>query len=456
VAGDNDNLVFDNTGSSTIVSLSNDVNGLSLTGITFTGSGTGSFSLAGDDINISGGITDSISQSVSLANNIDFTQNQTLGVATGATLQFSGAVSGSANLAVSGGGQVSFDNPGIGSPVLGGYSGALSSADSQIELGTYDTFTSSGSVAVSGTGTLSLFDENGRDGNVTFDLPVSLGGVGSDGTNALNLTGGQGLGVTLSGPVSLTSNVSVVDLLDTEITLNLTGHVTYNGYSISSGSPNVATVTVPQGDDQSSENPTIGSNVVYDVDGTLGNTTVASNATLEGDGSVGALDVENGGTAAPGHSPGCLNSGNLTLNGVYQIQLGGTTACSGYDQLNVTGTVNVTGATPDVVLYDGFAPKVGDSFTIINNDGSDPVIGTFSGLPGGTAFASQGVDYRISYKGGTGNDVVLTVVSSLSAPNTGFTLITAHPWTSLILSTVAASTLLFTARRLQPAINKKR
>ena len=119
-------------------------------------------------------------------------------------------------------------------------------------------------------------------------------------------------------------------------------------------------------------------NNVITIDGTRGNTIVHPGGILAGTGTVGALAVEGGGIVGPGHSPGCLNSGNLTLNGIYQAQLGGTTACSGYDQLVVTGSVNVAGSTITPTLYNGFVPAAGQSYTIINNDGADAVVGTFT------------------------------------------------------------------------------
>src|SRR5262249_47014075 len=56
-------------------------------------------------------------------------------------------------------------------------------------------------------------------------------------------------------------------------------------------------------------------------------------------------------------------------------------------------------------------PANGTQFILINNDGVDPVSGTFAGLPeGGTVFVG-GAPFTISYVGGDGNDVVLTSVT---------------------------------------------
>ena len=73
---------------------------------------------------------------------------------------------------------------------------------------------------------------------------------------------------------------------------------------------------------------------------------------------------------------------------------------------------NLTGV--DLVISGSHIPQPGETFTIVLNDGADAVTGTFTGLPqGGTITAFLGSDYpaTISYIGGTGNDVVITVGS---------------------------------------------
>jgi fibronectin-binding autotransporter adhesin len=81
--------------------------------------------------------------------------------------------------------------------------------------------------------------------------------------------------------------------------------------------------------------------------------------------------------------------------------------------LQVNGMVALGNATLEVfpLLQ---CPTIGQTFTLIENDGSDPVSGNFSGLPGGTTFSipqCDGISLTITYSGGSGNDVVLTVVA---------------------------------------------
>ena len=72
----------------------------------------------------------------------------------------------------------------------------------------------------------------------------------------------------------------------------------------------------------------------------------------------------------------------------------------------------------DVIL--GFAPNIGDRFTIIDNDGADPISGNFFGLLEGDMFTevygANRFTFEISYLGGTGNDVVLNLAGVASVP----------------------------------------
>jgi hypothetical protein len=128
-----------------------------------------------------------------------------------------------------------------------------------------------------------------------------------------------------------------------------------------------------------------------------------------------------GGILAPGASTGILTCGNVTFSSAstFAVELNGTTPGSGlhgHDQLNVRGTVALSNATLKVSM--GFTPGVGDTFTIIQNDLTDAVTGTFKGLTNGATFKSGLVGLRIRYAGasGTANDVVLIVTQVDSPP----------------------------------------
>jgi len=139
-----------------------------------------------------------------------------------------------------------------------------------------------------------------------------------------------------------------------------------------------------------------------------GGTTV-NGGTLEGGGKVGSLKVNSGATLAPGTmTTQILRTGTVTFSAgsTFAVTVNGPTAGTDHDQLSVTGRVNLAGAILNVNL--GFAPAVGSAFTLIQNDGTEAVVGTFAGLSQGATLTLDGMTFQISYAGGTGNDVVLT------------------------------------------------
>ncbi len=90
------------------------------------------------------------------------------------------------------------------------------------------------------------------------------------------------------------------------------------------------------------------------------------------------------------------------------------------------GAESLGGATLSVSL--GFAPPVGTIFVILDNNFSDPITGTFDGLPEGGVLTVNGTRLRVIYVGGTGNDVTLQVLPPLLAEAA------ALDWPGLVLS----------------------
>jgi autotransporter-associated beta strand protein len=128
---------------------------------------------------------------------------------------------------------------------------------------------------------------------------------------------------------------------------------------------------------------------------------------LRGTGSIGPLQA-NAGRIEPGLMPNVLKAQSLNL-------LPGTTLAFGlngpaaYDQLQVAGDVNVSGATLELSAPND-AP-FNNPFVIVKRDGAG-MTGTFGGLPeGATVFPANGRALRITYAGGDGNDIVLTPVA---------------------------------------------
>jgi len=206
---------------------------------------------------------------------------------------------------------------------------------------------------------------------------VSLGG------NTLTLHHGQ-----LTGTISGSGNVVIdgnMDLMGTGV-INITGNVTLTSgaLNVPSGSAVAATLmTVAAG--------TVSGN---------GNipTTVMNGGTLrlEGFSGIGTLTAIGNFSAASG------------VNMLYDV------TASNNDILSVVGAVTLSNPTLQLSLP-GTLPGVGQTFLLVANDGADAVSGTFAGLPENSTFTISGVTFRISYAGGTGNDVVLTVLSAPKA-----------------------------------------
>jgi len=142
---------------------------------------------------------------------------------------------------------------------------------------------------------------------------------------------------------------------------------------------------------------------------------IESGAELQGNGAIlGDVLIQAGAKVSPGGStPALLAVGNLTLesSASYVAQLDGPIPDTDYSVLQVTGTVSLNQA--DLRPAPGGNIQIGDSYKIIDNDSNDAVLGTFQGLAEGETFHLVGIDdigFTITYKGGDGNDVVLTAV----------------------------------------------
>jgi autotransporter-associated beta strand protein len=140
---------------------------------------------------------------------------------------------------------------------------------------------------------------------------------------------------------------------------------------------------------------------------------------LAGSGAVsGNIVVLSGGLVSPGASAGALTTNigdvNLFPGSTYLVEIVGLQPGTQYDQLIVSGSVSVTGATLGLA-GGGFRPPDGVVITLIANDGADPVVGRFfdgSGnlLDEGAMVRFGGVEAVVSFQGGPGaNDVILTV-----------------------------------------------
>ena len=155
------------------------------------------------------------------------------------------------------------------------------------------------------------------------------------------------------------------------------------------------------------------------VDGAVtASTILLTSGSLSGTGTLSVIQCA-GGLLAPGvigAAAGTLTASNVTLSpsATFSVRLENTNG--GHSRLSVFGPVNLGGAQLAWTALAGFTPAPDHATRIIDNDGADAVQGTFDGLPEGEIILIANLPHFVSYRGGDGNDVVLTVVNPVASP----------------------------------------
>lgn len=175
------------------------------------------------------------------------------------------------------------------------------------------------------------------------------------------------------------------------------GQLTLNGQNTYTGLTTVAGGTLVVGDDSHA-----GASLAGDV-------TVNSGARLGGVGTIsGDVTILAGGTHGAGNSIGVQTiDGNYLNHGVLEVEA----TPSGADRLIVGGTVDITGATLNLILTPTTAASwnlLNGPYTIIQNEGATAVEGTFASV--GDLNDLLFLDHLINYHGGDGNDVTLSLL----------------------------------------------
>jgi hypothetical protein len=147
--------------------------------------------------------------------------------------------------------------------------------------------------------------------------------------------------------------------------------------------------------------------------------TIASGTTLNAGAGNLSIDLKNS-TDKTNNQSGAVtvlgitaSASTLSSTSTLGISIDGNTPGAGgsgtYTQLNVNGSLNLNGAPLSMSHTTGTA--MGNTFTIVTT--SAGVSGTFAGLSEGDSLvASDGTQFRISYRGSGGKNVVLTQLTN--------------------------------------------
>ncbi len=297
-----------------------------------------------------------------------------------------------------------------------GQTATWTGTNSNIQLAQAAVFQNLGTLLAENQGTMNQGTDTGssflnkgsfikQSNSQEFDFEVvpfnSIGGTVEVQTGTLGLEDGG----TISGTAFTIDSGAVLDFEGTAA-FTLDDTTTFSGAG-SLTDDNFGTLTIP-GSSPSLSGPTTVEAGTLLVNGSQPGSSVSviQNSTLGGSGTVGSVTTT-GSTVSPGDGPGILTvQGNATFDSAstFKVGLDGSTAGTGYDQLNVMGEVNLGGSSLSASL--GFTPADGETFTIVQS--TSPIVGTFKGLAEGATLSIGSVPFTISYVGGGGDDVVLT------------------------------------------------
>jgi hypothetical protein len=199
------------------------------------------------------------------------------------------------------------------------------------------TFDNNGTIDKTGLSGLTL--ENGMTLDNSSSLTVDNGSLTLDnGTNSGTITLNNGSDLTTSGDFTLTSSSTIsgngtVDVTSGDLTLG--------------GTLTATSLTVEQG-------ASAGGSATID-------TNVINNGTVFDEGAIGVLAI----------------NGNFTQSstGTLSLSVGGTSAGTTYDQLQISGMANL-GGTLKVSTVNGFVPVSNTTFTLLTYDGFNGSFGT--------------------------------------------------------------------------------
>lgn len=314
--------------------------------------------------------------------------NEPIGVGAGITAGIGGVISGTTQVTKVGDGTLALTGNNT-------YTNIMTIAAGTLQVGAGGTTGTLGPGAVTVNSTLAF--KRSDTALVVANEITGTGMLVQSGTGATTLTNINNVytgGTTIDAGTLILANVNGSATGTGPITINSTGALTGTGSA--SGA-----VTVNAG----------GTVAMTGTGNLAGAITVKTGGTLAGTATY-AGSITAGGKVSPGGAaPGILGVADITFTdgaakGTLVVDLNGTAPGAAYDQLTASGTINITGAT--LTASAGYIYFGNDKIVLINNTGSNSIVGAFAGMAEGSTVTLSGQAFTITYKGGDGNDLVLT------------------------------------------------
>ena len=257
-----------------------------------------------------------------------------------------------------------------------------------------------GAITVTGTAR----NGTGSNSGVIVTTVTGAAAIQSTGTGAITVTGTAGSGTASDGirlelaGAKVQSNSGAINLIGTASGTNF-GINILTGTSVTSTTGQINLLGNTINLDNTATISTVGNVFINsDADAPVGATTLGATVNV--------------------------TAGTLFLNDTIKVDY--NTALSSFDTLNLTGAVDLVGSSLEVD-FTNYTASADQVFTLINNDGTDAVTGTFTGLAEGTQVGLiGGLGLFITYRGnattpslaniGTGNDVQLYFRNNNTAP----------------------------------------
>lgn len=285
----------------------------------------------------------------------------------------------------------------------------------------YGVISGEGKLIKSGEGDITLTRANTYSGGTLINGGVlTVSHINQLGTGAISLNGGT---FRTTGTEAIELDNFDLDDSDGELdvsgnTLSLTGAVTTTGSLEKTGAGDLNL--------DAANNVVVGPTIVRDGKLVVGSSSdkntasLQSNVEVEGTGILGGHGsiignvTNNNGRIAPGNSIGVTTiTGNYSGTGVLEIEVEGNVDASlaQADQLVVTGDVDVSGTTLELVMTPNdstqwdVAPT--GPFIILDNQGTNAITGTFTDVQDINDLLF--LDETLDYAAGDGNDISLTL-----------------------------------------------